>query len=310
VARIVSTVLVVALLAATAAAFALTQGLKSQLSPIYGTDVDNVLSPVCGCETRSATIYFKLREADQLDIEIVDGSKKVVRTLVQGREYPAGPVSLEWNGRDGAGDVLPEGDYEPRVRVRGARQTITLPNAMRIDVTPPQFERVRVNPTVFSPDGDGRADRVTFSYQLSEPANGMLFVDGKRRELKLFARAEDTIVWNGRLRGRTLPAGTYELQLGARDRAGNLAERRRLNVVLRYVALGRKEIETTVGSRFAVRVASDAKQVRWRLGDRTGFAQPGTLVLAAPLQSGRFTLTVTANGHSVRAAVFVLEPRP
>jgi hypothetical protein len=310
VARIVSTVLVVALLAATAAAFALTQGLKSQLSPIYGTNVDPVLSPVCGCDTRSATIFFKLREADRLDVEIVGGSK-VVRALVRGREFPRGPVSLEWNGRDAAGDVLPEGDYEPRVRVRGAHQTITLPNAMRIDVTPPQLEHVRVSPTVFSPDGDGRADRVTFSYRLSEEARGMLFVDGKRLELKRFHRTEDAIGWNGKVRGKTLKAGTYEARLGAVDRAGNRARRTPPQpIVLRYVALGRKEIETTVGGRFAVRVASDATQVRWRLGDRTGVAQPGTLVLAAPLQPGRFTLTVTVHGHAVRAAVFVLEPAP
>jgi hypothetical protein len=30
--------------------------------------------------------------------------------------------------------------------------------------------------------------------------------------------------------------------------------------------------------------------------------------LRAPLQKGQFTLTVSANGHSARAAVFVLEP--
>ena len=49
VARIASTVLVVALLAATAAAFALTQGLKNQPSPIFGTKVD------AACSRRSAT---------------------------------------------------------------------------------------------------------------------------------------------------------------------------------------------------------------------------------------------------------------
>ena len=51
-ARIASTVLVVALLAATAAAFALTQGLKNQPAGIFGTKVERgVFSPVCGCDS-------------------------------------------------------------------------------------------------------------------------------------------------------------------------------------------------------------------------------------------------------------------
>jgi hypothetical protein len=78
--------------------------------------------------------------------------------------------------------------------------------------------------------------------------------------------------------------------------------------VLRYVALGRYRVTAIAGTRFAIRVSSDAERVRWRLGDRAGFVRPGTLVLRAPLQKGQFTLTVSANGHSVRAAVFVREP--
>ena len=69
-----STALVVALLAATAAAFVLTQGLKSQPSPIRGTKVDDVFSPVCACDTETASIAFRLREADRLDVGIVDGA--------------------------------------------------------------------------------------------------------------------------------------------------------------------------------------------------------------------------------------------
>ena len=309
-ARIVSTVLVVALLAATATAFALTQGLKSQPSPIFGTKVGDVLSPVCRCKTRSVTIAFKLREADRLDVEILDGST-VVRTLVRNQQYAGGQVSIEWNGRDDSGAILAEDDYAPRVRVRGAHQTITLPNPIRIDVTPPRVQLVSARPRAFSPDGDGRADRVTFGYRVSEPARGTLFVDGKRRVLNRFHRPEDTIVWNGRAGGRALKAGTYVAQLGAVDPAGNVAALTApVRIALRYVALGRTRIDAVAGRRFAVRVASDAKLVSWRLGGRIGVAKPGTLRLRAPLQKGRFTLTVTANGHSARAAVLVREPTP
>ena len=78
--------------------------------------------------------------------------------------------------------------------------------------------------------------------------------------------------------------------------------------MIRYVALGRKRITVTAGARFPLRVSSDARRVRWTLGGRSGLARPGTLRLRAPLQKGRFTLTVSANGHATRAAVFVVEP--
>jgi hypothetical protein len=310
VARIASTLLVVALLAATAAAFALTQGLKNQPAGIFGTDIPHdVFSPVCGCDTELALVKFKLREPDRLDVSFVDGSDNVVRTIERDREYARGLVEIEWDGRDDTGQVLPEGEYKPRVRLRDVRTTYTLPNPIRIDVTPPRVEFVRARPTVLSPDGDRRGDRVILRYRLSEPGRGMLFVNGKRRVLTRFARTEDAMVWNGKVGGKALPTGTYSLRVGADDPAGNLAEQTKPEqLVIRYVALGRTRITVTSGARFALRVSSDARRVRWSLGGRTGLARPGTLRLRAPLQAGRFTLTVSANGQATRAAVFVVEP--
>jgi hypothetical protein len=310
VARIASTVLVVALLAATAAAFALTQGLKSQPSPIFGTKPGDVFSPVCGCDTRRATIAFKLREEDQLDVAIVDGGE-VVRTIESGRAYGRGPVEIVWDGRDDAGRLLPEGEYLPRVHSRNHRWTITLPNPIRIDVTPPRLELRAARPRVFSPDGDGRRDRLTFRYRLSEPGRAMLLINGRRRVLTNFPRTEDKFAWSGKVGGRALPHGTYTARLAAVDPAGNVGARSApVAIVIRYVALGRERISVPAGARFAVRVSSDAKSVRWELGGRGGVARPGTLRLSAPLQKGRFTLAVTANGHTARAAVFVREPGP
>ncbi len=108
-----------------------------------------------------------------------------------------------------------------------------------------------------------------------------------------------------------MPQGPYSLRLGAVDVAGNEGRPTRSKVVvIRYIALGRSSIVTTPGGRFAVLVLTDAARVTWKLGARTGVARPGTLRLRAPLQPGRFTLTVTANGRSARAAVFVRSPAP
>ena len=310
-ARIVSTVLVVALLAATAAAFALTQGLKRQKSPIFGTDVDKVFSPVCECDSDTATIAFKLRAPDRIDVAIVDGGNRVVRTIVRERELEAGPVAIRWNGRDDAGAVLPEGDYRPRVHLDRAHRTIRLPNPITLDVTAPTVEVVTYAPRAFSPDGDGRADSVTFRYRLSEPARGMLFVNGKRRVLQLFAREADSLTWYGKLRGKSLRAGVYEAQVGAFDPAGNRAERSRpVELVIRYVDLGRDRVAVAPGERFTIPVSSDARRIRWTLGGRSGTVRPGSLRLQAPLQTGEFTLFVSANGRGARVPVVVREPAP
>ena len=298
--------LVVALLAATAAAFALTEVLKLQKSPITGTKVDSVLSPVCVCPTDEAVIRFKLREGDVVDVAIIDSRGEVVNTLASGSAFPAGRVTLRWDGRSDEGTVLPEGEYRPRVHLREANFTIEMPNEMRIDVTRPVVGSVRVSRRVFSPDGDGRADGIRVAYELSEEAKGLLFVNGRRRVETKFARLEGRLDWYGKADGRSLPAGRYALTVSARDPAGNVAQQTQPEAVrIRYVVLGRTRVEVGAGARFAVRVSSDAAEVRWRLAGRSGTAAPGTLRLRAPRQKGRFTLTVSANGYSARAAVFV-----
>ncbi len=81
-ARYAPIALVLALLAATAAAFALTESLKLEKSPITGTKVSKTFSPICKCPTRAARIAFRLRTANRLTTVIVDSGGKVVRTLV------------------------------------------------------------------------------------------------------------------------------------------------------------------------------------------------------------------------------------
>ncbi len=308
-ARIASTVLVVALLAATAAAFALTEGLKLEPSPITGPiRIPKVFSPVCGCDSATATIGFRLRERDVLDVAIVDADRDVVATLERGVRAAAGDVVFRWDGRDAAGRVVPEGEYAPRVHLRDAHQTITFPNPIRVDVTAPVVEDVTVVPRVISPDGDRRADSVAVRYRFSEESRALVFVDGERRVLTQDRRTEGSVRWSGRVDGRGLPPATYGLTVAAEDRAGNLsAPSDPVPVRVRYVALGRQRVSVASGGPFAIRVSSDARTVRWRLGGRTGTVEPGTVRLRAPLQKGRFTLVVTANGRSARAAVFVRE---
>jgi hypothetical protein len=303
--RLLSTLLVVALLGGTAAAFAVTQGLKIEPSPILAPRIDKVFSPVCDCDSRVAGIQFKLRKPDRVRLEIVDADGAVVRTLVPGRKLRRGKVTYTWNGRDNRGRFVGEGVYKPRVHLAGQHRTIDLPNEMRVDTTAPKISLRSVEPRLFSPDGDSRSDRVVVAYKTSEPAHGVLLVDGTRVVYTRRQLERSSLDWNGRADGRVVSPGVHRLQLAAEDRAGNLsAPGPAFNVVLRYVSLARNRIVAKAGTRFGVRVSADAR-LRWKLGAREGAAAPGILILRAPQRPGRFTLTVAVGDQSARAAVIV-----
>jgi hypothetical protein len=306
--RILSTVIVLGLLAGTAAAFALTEGLKLEKTPIFATQVDKVFSPVCGCRTSRARIFFRLRKAERVRVTIERGGE-TVRTLLH-RRLEKGPVELFWDGRGGDGRVQKDGAYRPVVRLERSHRTIRLPNRIEIDTRPPVVERVSVAPRIFSPDGDGRADRITVRYRIDERAHPVLLVDGRQRVVGRSGQESGTVDWFGKVGGRPVARGPHEVALAARDIAGNLGRPKAAGVVLvRFVSLGRTTIGVGAGVRFAVRVSTDAPTVRWRLAGRTGTASRGTMKLRAPLVPGRYRLFVAANGRAASAAVVVRPAR-
>jgi len=303
--RLLSTVLVIALLGGTTAAFAVTQGLKTRPSPITAPRVQKVFSPECDCATRAAVIQFRLRRPDRVRLQIVDGGGSVVRTLVAGTRLRRGTVTYTWNGRNDAGQFAPEGIYKPRVHLADQHRTIDLPNEMRIDITPPRVTVKSIAPVVISPDGDGSADRVIVRYSLSERAHAILFVGGRRVVFTRSQLPEGSVDWNGKLDGKPVRPGTYVLRLGAQDPAGNSSVPVRAGTVqVRYVELARPRIEAKPDTRFGVRVSAD-RRVAWKLAGKHGTSAPGLLVLHAPVKPGRYALVVSAGDHTSRATVIV-----
>ncbi len=306
--RLPQILLVVVLLGATAAAFAVTERLKLERSPITGTRVDKVFSPVCECARDVAVISFRLRKPGRVTVDILDSAGRSVRTLVRGLAEEAGRVSYTWDGRDNADLVVPEGRYRPRVRLEEHGRTIVLPNPIRVDTTAPRIRLVRLFPRVFSPDGDGRRDRVTARYEVDELARAMMLVDGKRRVLSRFRPRGGRLVWFGRIDGRPAKPGFYEIRLRAVDRAGNRsASTRAVPVRVRYVELARDRIEVVAGKRFSVRVHTDAPAFRWLLAGERGAGRRRVLILRAPEVPGTYTLYVSVGGRADKAEIVVSE---
>jgi len=304
--RLLPILLVVGLLGGTAAAFAITEGLKLEKSPITRTHLVNQLfSPVCDCDTDFLEVNFRLRKADTLTATVITPEGDPVQTIAN-HYFRKGLVELRWNGRDSAGNVVPDGPYKLRLHLQKRHQTITLPNTISVKTNPALIAIKSVAPRVFSPDRDSRGEYVTVSYTVSGTARPLLYVDGAQVGRGRLTQSAGRINWYGGKHGEKYPPGVYRLSLRAEDRAGNISPPTRdVGVVLRYLALGRKVVHVRSGARFAVRVASDAASVEWLLRGRAGQSAPGILRFRAPKKPGRYKLYVTSNGHSQVALVVV-----
>ncbi len=308
--RLLSTALVLGLLIATAAAFAITEGLKLVQSPVTRTQVSKVVAPICGCEKQTATIKFWLRRRDTLTLDVLDAHRHEVKRLVDHVSAHRRWNTFHWDGRTNSGSVAQDGGYF--VRVHLTHRTILLPNRIQVDTKAPRVTDATANRLVFSPDGDGQSDSIKIRYRLSERAHALLFVRGKQVVKTHFSRRKDSLTWYGRVHGVALPPGTYRLRVGAVDVAGNVtgpAHGAPVVVHVRYIALARHEVTgIKARTRLGVGVDTDAAFYDWRLGTRTGSSSAKLLVVRAPAKPGRYRLVVTDRGHSDRATVIV-EPR-
>ena len=285
------------LLAATATSFAVEERLKLQDSPVLKTQVENLFSPKKG----EAKIGFQLRREENIQLDIVDEQGTVVRHALGSGVFGQAFHQFAWDGRNDAGRIVPDGVYHVQLQLKDEDRTIEFPSTIRADSTPPTIEQVAIKHRVFSPDGDHRADQVNVHYRFNEPAYAILFVDGKRVATSYRKKPVGTIQWYGR---RKRP-GDYRLALAAQDLAGNTAgSTRAFTVRLRYIDLFKHTFKPH-GRILRVRISTDAKTVGWHLARTRGNARPSLIRLPVPSKPGRYTLTVTANGHRARGTVIV-----
>ncbi len=303
--RFATTALVLCLLGGTAVALGVIEGFKLEKNPISGPYVDYSFSPVCRCPQRVAKISFRLRKTGRLTLEVIGPAGDVVRTLVRNRRFFHTEQHFVWDGRTDAGKLVSDGPYRLRLHFGGQHRTIVLPRGTKVDTKPPAAVLLAVKPRVVSPDGDGVRDVVAVRYRVTEQAHVRLLVDGHVAVRGAPIRLQATLYWPGTLHGVPLPAGTYGVSLVAQDLAGNLSRpTRSVAVQIRYVAFPAGVISARLGSRFTVRVLTDAKLIRWQFLGRTGSSRSHRLVLQAT-KLGRHPLVVQANGHAARVVVLV-----
>lgn len=211
------TAIVVALLAATAVAFATTERQKLEKTPFAVLHVDRDVSP----SGAPALIVLRLHRPHLVTLQIVDKNDRPVATLAREQRYEPGTVRFRWrpHTRDGA--------YEPRVTLDDGRE-FTVPATIHVDSIAPTATLVSYRPQVLRRSAK---PQVRIAYRVSEPAHILVYMNG-RRELRGGAKSlQFAVDWAAKRTGARLPPGRYRLQLAAVDLAGNVGARTRPFVV-------------------------------------------------------------------------------
>lgn len=293
--KLAPTLIVAALLVATASAFAVEERLKLEDSPVFKTRITKLFAPKLG----EAKIAFRLRREESIQLDVANDQDAIVRHGVGSGIFGPSFHQFAWDGRNDSGRTVPDGSYRVQLQLKDEGRTIEFPTTVHVDSTAPTID-LRLRHQVFSPDGDRRADHVDVVYRFSEPAYAILYIDGKPVGRSFRKKPVGSYPWFAK--GKK--PGTYRLALAAQDLAGNQTSTRAFAVVLRFVELTKPRY-VTHGRVVRVRVSTDAKKVHWRLAGRSGTAKPRKLTLPVPSKKGRYTLTVSANGHRDRATVVV-----
>ena len=150
----VAQVVFVLVVLACFAAFFLTQRLKHTPTVVQNVKMTSTFSPPGPPPEGQEAISFRLSQADDVTVTILDSAGATVATLVQ--DHPVArykQFSLRWNGRRGyprgivtlksptgrpillpvnTGPLAPAGEYRVRVVLRGQGRELLLPRSFRL----------------------------------------------------------------------------------------------------------------------------------------------------------------------------------
>jgi flagellar hook assembly protein FlgD len=192
-----------------------------------------VLSPNGDGFHEGTTISFALTTAATATVEIRDGSGHLLRRLASSRSFPAGTSRLSWNGKNDAGAPVADGSYRIEVHAVSPGQSATGTGGLVVDRT---LGHLVVAPRPFSPNGDGRRETTTTSFEVTRQADVRVRVmRGTTRIATLasqtLAAGSHSFVWNGRNDGGArVPDGKYLVRVTATTSLGTRALEQRLNL--------------------------------------------------------------------------------
>ena len=177
--------------------------------------------------------YTQVDVWDSAVVEVRDATDTVVFTsAVPLPVPPSNNGTFVYDGKDGLGDVLPDGSYTARLSVSrtldsGDPSSSTYaPKPFTVDTTAQAPPALTPSFSTFYPYVDGYRDTVKLNYTGQEPYSRVDFV--VRNAANVIVRTKQILVpadasWNGRNNvGSRVPAGTYTVLIRVYDALGNL----------------------------------------------------------------------------------------
>ena len=325
------------LVGATVAAFFAAQRLKSEKPLLRYRASDRAFSPNGDGLKDQARIRFKLPEGDDLTVTILDEDGGAVARVARNKHFPKGETTVLWDGRGDDGVIAPEGTYDVRVGLRRQGRTNTLPHEIDLDLTPPRPRIRAVGDPGRGPIVIDHNRRRTATAAVPRSARSPRF-SVWRTDLPRARRVVDPLPaapgdrrarWNGRVRGRPAPPGTYLIAAEVLDRAGNRGSvpfklpppaegdiRGGVGVTVRPLSITPPLSPVSPDSRVRVAVDAGGRRYQWALrrvtGERAGRGRSRARRLALRIPdgpAGAYLLTVRTRRHVARAAIPVAAPR-
>jgi len=140
------------------------------------------------------------------------------------------PERTVWNGKTDAGAVAPDGTYSADlwVRYQSGDEVSSQATGLVLDTKAPTVS-LKADPLLFSPDGDGKKDKITIRHADSSKDGWTgTFTDAKGKAVReySFPQAAEDVVWDGTdSAGNKLPDGRYRYLAASTDNAGNRTEK-------------------------------------------------------------------------------------
>lgn len=330
------------LVAATAAAFFITQHLKVTAPLVAGfpAPFPDVINPVSGrtCTVtapdrkrvrvsyrRTKVSFYLQHRADDVDVWVTGADGVKVRGLATDRHMGIKHrVAFVWNGREDDGRFAPDGSYYFWVALVHQGRTVEISNAsgpepVKIKTNPPVPVVTSVTPQLVSPDPNAK---VAIHYAGTE--NRAITIElyrtdppGKPRLVKQFTTPFNThsAIWDGLIDHRPAPAGTYLVGISMTDAACNLGtfpkrippargSTPHAGVTIEYLTAEPPLEPVAAGSNASVVVYSARTSYQWSLA-RAGARKPvATGTGASPAISHTSALRVPL--PQTRAALYAL----
>jgi hypothetical protein len=220
-----------ALVVLTFGAFFVAQRVKRAPSPVTSVTGQTVFSPNGDGRMETARVGFRVMRHDDVSVDVVDLGGERIRRLVEDRPWRAGRrMRVDWDGRDDARRLAPDGVYRFRVTLTGEGRSVVLPKRVAKDTVPP-------GPRVLSVGPEGGPAPELLPRRDGRPVRAHLLVPGRRPGVLVFRtdvaparlvlerdlpEGTTTWTWDGTAGGGPVPSGTYLVAARSRDRAGNV----------------------------------------------------------------------------------------